>query len=298
MRVPAVHRLTGLMVVLTLAGCASGTSTTGVASSAAAPTSTPGPAPAASGPSGPTLTGRFVIVRGTVGESMLRRVRAEGDLAAERVQQVWGDVWKHRLPVQIEVPSTQAQFRAWGGGGGGDIAATATLAGRVVLNPELPDRVTRAGQVVVLTHELTHIALHQASAQARGVPRWVTEGSAELTAYRPTGLTLGQAAPQVAQQVRRGAAPAGPPADGAFGGPDAERAYQQAYVWCAFLVDRYGLQRFTRFIRAADAGGVGAFPRHFDIAVGALAAPFRAWQRSELAARPGPAATGSARSAG
>lgn len=229
-------------------------------------------------PDAVTVHGRRVVVTGDVPRPRLRRTVREADRAATWVTRTWGEVWHGRAPVQIYVPRTAREFRALGGDAGDQVSATTTPAGVVVLDPDIWSEVTAEGRVVVLTHELTHVALRQA--RLTRTPRWVIEGSAELTAYRPTGLSLAQAAPQVATQVRSGRPPSGPPADAAFSDAanDLQASYQRAYAWCLFLSDRFGLPAFTRFVRHADHGDArSAFSDAFHSTRAALADDYRAW---------------------
>ncbi|NNG39831.1 hypothetical protein HJ588_11165 [Flexivirga sp. ID2601S] len=260
-----------LLTALTVAGCSSGT----------------GPAPGDGG-STPTASSRSVraaglVVTGTATDGRLQTVARDAEQAIRQVRAMWGSQVL-RDTVRIEVPADEAGFRSRGGGGGtgresGQIAATTTTDGRVVLSPRLFDAVTAQGIEVVLTHELTHVALGQAT--LTGVPRWVLEGSAEVTAFGPTGLGLTEAAPTLAAQVRAGNVPAGPPADAAFeAGPEA--AYQGAYAWCRFLFDRYGGATFTRFVRAADAGQRDAFQQAFGVQAASLGAAYRQFLRDAI----------------
>ena len=161
------------------------------------------------------------------------------------------------------------------------MAATTTPAGRVVLAPALFSEVTGQGVLVVLTHELTHVALHQDGASA--LARWVVEGAAEFTAYRPTALTLTQLTPQLAAAVRAGRTPSGPPTDARFRS-DPQAAYQEAYAWCAFLVHRFGISAFTAFVRSAHTGRDAEFTVSFGTSITSLEQPFRVFLRAQIAA--------------
>lgn len=184
-------------------------------------------------------------------------------------------------PVRIDVPADEAGFRARGGSvePGAQVAATTTASGRVVLAPSLFTEVTGQGVVVVLTHELTHVALHQSG--DTDIDRWIVEGAAEFTAYRPTGLTLPRLAPQLAASVRAGHAPTGPPSDARFRA-DPQAAYQEAYAWCLFLVDRFGSARFTRFVRSDSARQGPGFTAVFGVSSDSLRRSFDAFLRGQV----------------
>lgn len=278
-----------LTCVALVSGCSSaGTGTTGTAGSAAGAATTavmgaPSPARSATAQVSETTHGAELVVSGAVPRARLREVARDARTAISRVRQVWGDsVLTGRVP--IEVAADEADFRRRGGNaeGGDQIAATTTPDDRVVLAPSLFTRVTSTGRVVVLTHELTHLALHQAG--RHGIRRWVVEGSAEFTAYRSTRLSMSRLAPQLAGEVRAGHAPAGPPGDARFDSEPAT-AYQEAYAWCAFLVHRFGLQRFTRFVRSADEGGAAEFATAFGVSSGSLRAAYGQFLREQLSER-------------
>lgn len=202
-----------------------------------------------------------VTVIGAVPRTRLRAVADEAVQATQQVRRIWG-VRTLQQQVRIKVAATDAEFRGYGGGteAGAQIAATTTADGDVLLAPSLFSKVTPAGRLVVLTHELTHVALHQAG--LTGVAHWVLEGSAEFTAYAASGTDLTTLAPQLAIEVRDGPAPTGPPTDRQFA-DDPITAYQSAFVWCRFLAQRYGRSRFTSFVRAADAKAPQAFETAF-----------------------------------
>lgn len=236
-------------------------------------------------PTVPTATateqGRYVVVRGDVSSRGLRDIADDADKAARWVSRTWGDGWTHRGRVTIRVPRDKAGFEALGGAGR-QVAATTTSRGVVVINPKTRSDVTKEGLVVVLAHELTHVALRQYDGSR--APRWVIEGSAEFTAYRQTSLSLAAAAPRVAALVRAGRPPAGPPADHRFApdSPHLQRAYQEAHTWCAFLVDRYGLRRFTGFVERAGRKGASAFGAAFHVTPAGLRSAYRHWLKDRM----------------
>lgn len=222
-----------------------------------------------------------LVVSGSVPAAQLQSVAAEAAQAVRRVQRVWGAGVLQRT-LRIQVAASDAEFRAYGGGveAGAQIAATTTASGAVVLAPALFTAVTADGRVVVLTHEFTHVALHQAT--LTGVARWIIEGSAEFTAYDAAAKDLATLAPSLAATVRGGSGPTGPPTDRQFA-EDAVAAYQSALAWCRFLADRFGLSKFVSFVRAADAGTPRAFEASFGIAANTLRVPYGTYLRTQFA---------------
>lgn len=264
-----------------VAGCSSSAARDGSTTSLAA--SQPTSSASRSAGTSRTVHDGDLVVSGTAPVTRLRQVAHEAHTAVDRVRKVWGSSVLTG-PVHIEVPTDEAGFRARGGSvePGAQIAATTTAAGVVVLAPTLFTEVTEQGLVVVLTHELTHVALHQAG--DTGLARWVVEGAAEFTAYRPTGLTLARLTPQLTAAVRAGRPPAGPPSDERFrSAPQA--AYQEAYAWCDFLVDRFGVHRFAGFVRSADTGGSAEFTAAFGVSSASLRRPFQQFLGAQVAAK-------------
>lgn len=263
-------------------GCSAPAADTASRTSSAASRSTKASIASRSTSASHTVHNGQLVVSGSAPEARLRTVARDAGTAVDRVRKVWGSSVLAG-PVHIEVPADEAGFRAQGGMAepGAQIAATTTAAGRVVLAPALFAQVTGEGVVVVLTHELTHVALHQGGDP--DIPRWVVEGAAEFTAYRATGLALPRLAPQLAAAVRAGRAPTGPPSNVRFrSAPQA--AYQEAFAWCAFLVDRFGTARFTHFVRSGHTGQQGGFAAAFGTSIDSLRQPFQEFLRTSVAA--------------
>lgn len=211
------------------------------------------------------------------------------DTAMTRVRQVWGAVFAEQQPprdvfasvVTVMVPATQAEFRALGGGQGAEVAATTRADAVVVLGPDLATEVTADGRVQVIAHELTHVALHSQSSPSA---RWLVEGPPEWTGYRGSGLTTAQIAPQVAAAVHQGRYAEGPPPDDAFTAQDLQAAYQSAYTWIAFLIERFGERPVLQFVIDQTPHPAArlavAFHAHFGTSVGGLAPAYRTFQRT------------------
>jgi hypothetical protein len=126
-------------------------------------------------------------------------------------------------------------------------------ADRVVVNPEAFGRLTATGRLVVLTHELTHVA-------TRDVPvapaLWLQEGFADYVGYRDSGLTDAQVAADALPRVREAGPPTRLPDDAAFdpSRSDVAQAYAQAWAACALIARDGGLPTLVAFYRAAAAG--------------------------------------------
>lgn len=208
---------------------------------------------------------------------------SEAQTARSWVARTWPRQVAADGTVRLQVAADSAQFARLRGGvpESDELAASTTASGVVVIGPTVVSGLTAQGQRVVLAHELTHVVLHQ-TARA-GLSRWVVEGSAEYTAYRWTGLSLAAACPTLANDVRAGRVPTGPPADTSFSGGQQQRAYQQAHGYMSFLVSRYGLSAWQRFVLQASAGRAGAFADSFGGATPAgLRSAYAAFLRHSL----------------
>ncbi|MFJ9605632.1 hypothetical protein ACIRS1_04665 [Kitasatospora sp. NPDC101176] len=189
------------------------------------------------------------------------------DRAVPAVSEVWGSAWAGRL--LLELTTTEAEFArllegdpaGWAGMAAVTVAAPGaprrTPADRVTVNPEAWGRLSGFGRQVVVTHEATHVATR---ADTRAwTPLWLSEGVADWTAYRGSGRSPQQIAPELARDVAAGRLPTALPADGAFaaGADGIAQAYEQAWLACELLARRYGADRLVAFYRAVAAAGPG-----------------------------------------
>ncbi|MFG2709524.1 hypothetical protein ACGFX2_03080 [Streptomyces goshikiensis] len=227
-------------------------------------------------------------------EQTLSGIAAEADRAVAAVTAAWPQRWAGR--VVVLVPGTldamaallgrpASDYRDLGAVTTGRVGAGPAPADRVVVNPEGYAELSEEGRRIVLTHEATHVATRAATSER--TPLWLSEGFADWAAYRGTGRTAAEAAPELARAVRRGALPGALPADEAFGfGGDPEalaRAYGGAWLACRLIADRWGEAALVRLygragrepLATALAGTLGTDP----------AGLTRAWQtylREEL----------------
>ncbi|MFD8211905.1 hypothetical protein ACFV2S_36620 [Streptomyces sp. NPDC059695] len=213
-----------------------------------------------------TVTGARSLVLG-VGQSRdrLREIAAAADRAVPAVGNAWNGDWAGRVVVLVPA-SIDAMGRLLGGPADsyrGIAAVTTGRAGggpaapadRVIVNPDAYAVLGAFGRQVVLTHETTHVATRVQTTKA--TPVWLSEGFADWVAYRGTGRTAGQAAPELRRAVLAGDLPAELPDDAAFAfGGDAEslaRAYEGGWLACELIADRWGEEKLTAFYRAVGA---------------------------------------------
>ncbi|MFK4068030.1 hypothetical protein [Streptomyces sp. NPDC029674] len=222
--------------------------------------------------------GRRSLVLG-VGQSPaeLRAHRELADRAVPAVRDAWPGKWPERVVVLVP-RSLDGMARLLGAPASGyrGIAAVTTgetggrgraPADRIIVNPEAYGVLGEFGKQVVLTHEATHVATRTRT--TRATPLWLSEGFADWVAYRDTGRTPAQAAPELRRAVQRGQLPDALPEDAEFGfGGDAAKlagAYESAWLACRMIAERWGERKLTDFYRA-----VGAHPKRAGAVEGAL----------------------------
>lgn len=234
--------------------------------------------------------GERVIVLGTAPGRTLAAYAAAGDRAVEQVSDIWGRAWTRRAV--LVAPRSQREFGRLllrSPDGLGQVAAVTTgdLSGqadpqpiastpggagasrpgsgragndRVVVNPAAFARLGPTGRRVVLSHELTHVAVRQGTSSA--VPTWLSEGFADYVGYRGTGVTRRVGAADLLAQVRAGRAPRTLPSTADF---DPTRttiapSYSASWLACSLIADTYGAARLVALYREAASAPPGAAP--------------------------------------
>ncbi|NJP99781.1 hypothetical protein HCK00_04285 [Streptomyces sp. PLAI1-29] len=228
-------------------------------------------------PDGPELLweqGRVTAVRGPhslvlgVGqpERRLTEVARTAGRAVPAVDAAWRGAWERR--VVVLVPRSPAAMAALLGDPPGSyrgIAAVTTgrpgrspggPADRVIVNPDAYGVLGEAGRRMVLTHETTHVATRRHTTAA--TPLWLSEGFADWAAYRGADRPARQLAPTVTREIAAGRPPRALPRDAGFsftGAPERlARAYEEGWLACAMIAERWGEARLFAFYRAVGAG--------------------------------------------
>ncbi len=222
--------------------------------------------------------GDRVIVLGTAPTSTLRLYARAGDAAVARVTDAWGSRWSRQAV--LVAPRTQQEFGrlllrgkdglsqvaavTTGdlGGDGSDGGESTGRAGndRVVINPAAFARLGPTGRRVVLTHEMTHVAVRQSTAAS--VPTWLSEGFADFVGYSGTGVSQRVGAGDVLAQVRAGHGPRTLPTADDF---DPTRttiapSYSASWLACSLIADTYGTSKLVRLYRRAATVPASAAP--------------------------------------
>ncbi|MFI6643851.1 hypothetical protein [Streptomyces sp. NPDC050504] len=208
-----------------------------------------------------------------VGQSRarLKGIAGDADRAVPAVSAAWPGAWARRVVVLVPASldgmagllgAPAAGYRGIAAVTTGEAGGSGTApADRVIVNPEAYGLLGDFGQRVVLTHETAHVATRTHTSAA--TPMWLSEGFADWAAYRGTGRSAAQAAPELRRAVLGGTGPVELPGDAEFGFEgDAEdpdrlaRGYEGGWLACELIAEEWGEAKLTAFYRA-----VGAHPR-------------------------------------
>ncbi|MEU3603845.1 hypothetical protein AB0E83_00010 [Streptomyces sp. NPDC035033] len=252
--------------------------------------------------------GEVTAVRGArslvlgVGQDRARlaEIARLADRAVPAVDAAWGRDWARR--VLVLVPASLdgmggllavdgSQYRGIAAVTTGETGRRADApADRVIVNPDAYGVLGDFGRELVLTHETVHVATRAHTTPS--TPVWLSEGFADWAAYRGTGRTPAQAAPELRRAVRAGEVPAALPEDADFGfSGDADalaRAYETGWLACAMIADRWGEDRLTAFYREVGGhpgreGAVeSALRKALDTTPEEFTAGWRAYLRAQL----------------
>lgn len=240
------------------------------------------------------VRGTHSLVLGTAAAADLRGYADDADRAVPAVTRAWGSGWPGK--VVVEVPSSLDRMAALLDAKADDyrgIAAVTTgelgrnahaPADRVIVNPEAFGELSAFGRQVVLTHETTHVATRLAT--NAHTPLWLSEGIADWVAYRGSGRSARQIAPELAADVAAGRVPEALPTDADFrstaGG--LAQAYEGGWLACRMIADEWSPQALTGFYRAVAEGGTLDARLRASLGVGtaAFTARWRAYVRGEL----------------
>lgn len=243
---------------------------------------------------GPVVVARTagVVALGHPGdEAELARLAGVAQAAVPKVTAVWGPDWSQRVLLLLPQGREEVQALVGDSLDLDRVAAIATavlrpavgdaVGERVVINPEPFGGLTPLGQQVVLTHEVTHVAVRDATGEH--VPIWLAEGFADLVAYRAAGLSVTQAAAELGQEVRRGEVPMALPGLEDFADSDRLPAvYESAWLAVKLIADTTDDATLLSFYRAvSEAPGAAGVDDALRDVLGTDQASFvAAWQDS------------------
>lgn len=186
-----------------------------------------------------------------------------------RVTSVWGPDWSQR--VVAEVPRTQRELGAIASDRG-DLSQFAALSSaeissaaghpapvgaRIAVNPRTWPSLDPLGRLVVLSHELTHLASRADTGSQ--TPKWLQEGFADYVGFHNTGLAVTVVAKELAAQLRTGGVPQALPGDHAFAGSSSRLAqsYEEGWLACRLIASRVGQRGLVRFYRQVGTAATG-----------------------------------------
>lgn len=231
----------------------------------------------------------------------LRDIAARLDTGVGLVSGVVGDGWARHVVALVPATEQKAEELVGDVRNLGDIAALAAITGdaggkftgedRVVITPTAFGRLNALGRHVVLTHELVHVAM--GGARDARTPMWLIEGLADYVGYKNAGVATKAAGRELASLIGSGGMPAAPPGRTEFegSGDRLSAAYEEAWLACRMVAERYGEDKLVRLYRTAeqepgDAGDPRAEDRALRTVLGIGSARFdelwRAYIRKEL----------------
>ncbi|MEU7876931.1 hypothetical protein [Microbispora bryophytorum] len=216
--------------------------------------------------------------------SLVAEIAALADRAGRTVTRVWGGYGG----AVVLVPRTEEQAAVLAAPAKVDGLAAVATGGRVIVQPAAFARLSATGRMVVVTHELTHVA----TAGPPTVPMWLMEGFADYVGYLDSGLPVRTIAAELAADVAADVA-----ADGAAGraalnglpGPAdfaarPAQAYEEAWLACRYIAARFGERRLVALYRAALREGIGPALREvLGLTADGLTREWRSYARERLA---------------
>ncbi|WP_203970979.1 peptidase MA family metallohydrolase [Planotetraspora silvatica] len=207
----------------------------------------------------PGMWAQAVVARGertiVIGRSARQaaEIAAVADRAGRTVARVWGPV-----DAVVLVPATEAQAAELAAPAHVEGFAAFAGVGRVIVDPSGFGRLSRTGRQVVLTHELTHVAT--GAALTGDMPAWLVEGFADYVGYLDAGLPVRTVAAELAEEVRAGTPPRELPGRAEFqsGSVRLAQAYEEAWLMCRYIAERFGEPELVGLYRASLRSGVTA----------------------------------------
>jgi hypothetical protein len=210
------------------------------------------------------VRGTHSLVLGLGSQAVLRGYASDADVAVPQVRHAWGSGWPGT--VVVEAPQSLDQMAALLGAAPAvyrNIAAVTTgelggarnaPADRVIVNPAAFSGLSAFGRQVVLTHETTHVATRTAT--TANTPLWLSEGIADWVAYRDSGRTAREIAPELTKDVTSGHPPTALPTSTSFTptSPTLAQAYEGGWLACRMIADQWSPARLTQLYASVGRG--------------------------------------------
>jgi hypothetical protein len=215
------------------------------------------------------LASDHALVLGLPEDAVLRPIADEVDEAVPRVDEVWGTKWPRKVLVLVTrtedemadllggKASTYTQLAAITRGELG-VAEETAAAERVVINPRAYQDLSEVGKRVIMTHEITHVAVR--SATQEWTPMWLAEGFADYIGYTGSGLEVKFIAQELVEDLKNGVDITTLPSDADFDTTNVRlpQAYEMAWLACRMIAEQDGQAKLLSFVRQAGAPGGSA----------------------------------------
>ncbi len=215
------------------------------------------------------LASDHALVLGLPEDAVLQPIADEVDQAVPRVDEVWGTKWPRKVLVLVTrtedemadllggKASTYTQLAAITRGELGVPEETAA-AERVVINPRAYADLSEVGKRVIMTHEITHVAVR--SATQEWTPMWLAEGFADYIGYSGSGLEVQFIAQELVEDLKNGVEITALPSDADFDTTNARlpQAYEMAWLACRMIAEQHSQAKLLSFVRQAGAPGGSA----------------------------------------
>jgi hypothetical protein len=204
--------------------------------------------------------GRIVVLGIGASKQELTEIEQQAADAVPRVDAVWRGGWEHGAVVVVPADATEAATLSGTeqieplaavatGGSGVDASGHLHRWDRVVINPSAWKRMSDTGRLVVLGHELTHVA----TGSLGSVPMWVSEGFADYVGWRRSGVPTDTIAEELRAEVRKGHVPTDLPDQADFRSSHVDQAYEEAWLAARYIAFRYGEDKLLRVYRGMAA---------------------------------------------
>jgi hypothetical protein len=202
-----------------------------------------------------------LVIGNNTKAATLHQIADRLDQSEPLVSAVVGTGWARKVVALVPADDTAA-VALTGGRNLDEIVALATVTqnadrspgqDRVLISPGVYARLNALGRHVVMTHELTHVALG-AAGDSR-TPMWLVEGIADYVGYKKADTTVRSAARELRADLAQGSLPDALPTRQEFGSESGRlsQVYQEAWLACRMIAERYGEARLVRLYRAAGA---------------------------------------------
>ncbi len=236
-----------------------------------------------------------VLVIGPRGDSRVAGLGGMAEQARQDVAGFWSAKWPKTAVVVLPSEARLLNPLVGSRSGSDQVAVTLWATGsegpviRVVLNPSVYDRMAPLAREIVLRHEITHVA--QDALPRENVPTWLTEGLADYSGYRGSGVPDSLVGAELFAEVRASGAPTELPKESEFDldlpGDQRRASYQAGWAFCRMVADQYGEDELVPFYVAVSRGDGSTQQRLDDaaqkvmgVSFDALRAQWQAWLRA------------------